>query len=102
MSDSALKGGAVFEGEGQAAIRVGCGVVGGEVGSSAGLAAERLAVTDFLQVVQAAGDALIAVRVEGVRFDEGEMNYFRNSNEKWTTAINGKKKTPATMTAAGA
>ena len=77
-------------------------VVGGEVGSSAGLAAERLAVTDFLQVVQAAGDALIAVRVEGVRFDEGEMNYFRNSNEKWTTAINGKKKTPATMTAAGA
>ena len=27
MSDSALKGGAVFEGEGQAAIRVGCGVV---------------------------------------------------------------------------
>ena len=27
MSDSALEGGAVFEGEGQAAIRVGCGVV---------------------------------------------------------------------------
>ena len=27
MSGSALEGGAVFEGEGQAAIRVGCGVV---------------------------------------------------------------------------
>ena len=43
--------------------------VGGEVGLSAGFAAEGLTVTDLLQVVQTAGDAAIAGAVEGVEGD---------------------------------
>ena len=34
-----------------------------------GLAAQRLAVTDLLQIVQAAGDSLIAVRIECIKVD---------------------------------
>ena len=41
-------------------------VIGGEIRHGAGLAAEGFAVADLLQVVQSAGDALVAVRVEGV------------------------------------
>lgn len=44
-------------------------VSGGEVIFSTRLAAERFAVTDFLQVVQAAGDAFIAVAVESIEVD---------------------------------
>ena len=45
--------------------------LGCEVVFCSGLAAERLTVTDLLQVVEAAGDALVAVRVEGVEVDAG-------------------------------
>ena len=34
-----------------------------------GLAAQRLSVTDLLQVVQAAGDSLIAVGIESIKVD---------------------------------
>lgn len=45
--------------------------IGGEIGCCAGLAAERLTVTDLLQVVHPAGDVLVAVAVEGVEIDAG-------------------------------
>ena len=53
-------------------------ISGGEVIFSTGLAAERFAVTDFLQVVQAAGDAFIAVAVKGVEVD-GSNDHRRRS-----------------------
>ena len=34
-----------------------------------GLAAQRLAVTDFLQIVQAAGDSLVAIGIESIKID---------------------------------
>ena len=46
-------------------------VIGGEVGLSAGLAAQGFTGADQLQVVQATGDAAIAVRVESVQRDAG-------------------------------
>lgn len=46
-------------------------VIGREVGLRACLAAEGLAVADLLQVVEAAGDALVARGVEGVEGDAG-------------------------------
>ena len=49
--------------------------IGGKIGRSAGLAAERLTVTDLLQIVQPAGDALVAVAVEGVEIDAGTTVY---------------------------
>ena len=42
---------------------------------SPGFASEWLAVTDFLQIVQTAGDALIAVAVESVEIDAGSVIY---------------------------
>ena len=45
--------------------------IGGEIGRCAGLAAKRFAVTDLLKVVQPAGNALVAVAVEGVEVDAG-------------------------------
>lgn len=41
--------------------------VGSKIGLSRCLATKRLAVTHFLQIVQAAGDALVARAVEGIR-----------------------------------
>jgi len=41
-------------------------IVCGEVVFGAGLTVQRLAVGDFSQVVQPAGDAIVAVRIEGV------------------------------------
>ena len=38
---------------------------------SSGLASERFTVADLLQIVQAAGDTLVAVAVEGVQIDTG-------------------------------
>ena len=38
---------------------------------SSGLAAERFTVADLLKIVQAAGDTLIAVAVEGIQVDAG-------------------------------
>ena len=46
-----------------------------EVIFSPGLASEGLAVTDFLQIIQTAGDALIAVAVESVEVDAGPAIY---------------------------
>ena len=46
-----------------------------EVVLSPGLASEGLAVTDFLQIIQTAGDALIAVAVESVEVDAGSAIY---------------------------
>lgn len=43
--------------------------VGRKVGFGACLAAERFAVTDFLQVVQPAGNAAVSVAVESVKVD---------------------------------
>lgn len=50
-------------------VVVGCEIC--EVGFCAGLAAERLAITDLLQVVQAAGDAAVPGGVERVERDAG-------------------------------
>lgn len=50
-------------------VVVGCEIR--EVGFCAGLAAERLAITDLLQVVQAAGDAAVPGGVERVERDAG-------------------------------
>ena len=41
-------------------------IVSGEVGLSTYLTAERLTVAHLLQVVKTAGDALVAVAVEGI------------------------------------
>ena len=38
---------------------------------SSGLASERFTVADLLKIVQAAGDTLVAVAVEGVQIDTG-------------------------------
>lgn len=46
----------------------------GEVIFGAAVAAERRAVRQFLDVVQAAGDAAVAVGVEGVEVDAGAAN----------------------------
>ena len=46
-------------------------VVGGEIVLSTGFAAERLPVTDLLQVVQPAGNATIPIRVKSVAVDAG-------------------------------
>lgn len=46
-----------------------------EVVLSPGLASEGLAVTDFLQIIQTAGDALIAIAVESVEVDAGSAIY---------------------------
>jgi len=46
-------------------------VVGCEVGLSACLTAQRLTGTNQLQVVQAAGDATVAIGVEGIQVDAG-------------------------------
>ena len=43
--------------------------VGGKVGFGVCLAAERFAVTDFLQVVQSAGNAAVPVAVESIKVD---------------------------------
>ena len=45
--------------------------IGGEIGLSACLTAERFTGADQLQVIEAAGDAAIAVRVECVQRDAG-------------------------------
>lgn len=45
--------------------------ISGEIGCCAGLAAERLTVTNLLKVVQPAGDTLVAIAVEGVEVDAG-------------------------------
>ena len=50
-------------------------VIGCEVGLGAGLATQRLTGTDQLQVVQAAGDATVAVGVESVQGDAGATIY---------------------------
>ena len=46
-------------------------VIAGEVRLCTCLAAERLTVTDLLQVVEPAGDSLVAGAVEGVKGDAG-------------------------------
>lgn len=46
-------------------------ILGVKVGFCTGLAAERLTITHLLQVVQAAGDTLVAGTVEGVEVDAG-------------------------------
>ena len=46
-------------------------VVGGEIVLSAAAASHGLAVPDLLQVVQPAGDTLVAIAVEGVQVDAG-------------------------------
>jgi hypothetical protein len=46
-------------------------VISDEVRLSTCLAAKRLAVTDLLQVIEAAGDSLVAGRVESIKCDAG-------------------------------
>ena len=45
--------------------------VGVEVGLSAGLAAERLTVTNLLEIVEAAGDAFVTRAIESVEGNAG-------------------------------
>jgi hypothetical protein len=44
-------------------------IVNVEVILSAAAASKRLAVANLLQVVQTAGDTLVAIRIEGVQID---------------------------------